>query len=244
MHEYEHLGSPARLSTKSTEVVERERKERSLATFLLTTLLLPSLLVAPTERDIRIVNVVNRFYSAAAGLPTLETFLSSPPPSSSSPPTKRTRRQQQSIFLSEGKRALRTTVWIRHLQRILDALPAAQIPKTDTGNNLNVADSKAQKSNIVAVTVSPGIGRVDTVAAYLNANWTQSSTHRSSWLGIILCVHSFSSDSNRSKTHNEFPTDTSSYYPFSVYSPKPQLRQCKLSYTSSSSPHPSKSHLG
>jgi len=34
--------------------------------FLLTTLLLPALLVAPVERDIRIINIVNPFYAAAA----------------------------------------------------------------------------------------------------------------------------------------------------------------------------------
>ena len=38
---------------------EKERNAGSLATFLITTLLLPPLLLAPVERDIRIINVVN-----------------------------------------------------------------------------------------------------------------------------------------------------------------------------------------
>jgi hypothetical protein len=42
-----------------------------------------------------------------------------------------------------------------------------------------------QKSNIVAVSVSPGISRVDTVSRLMNADWSMSGTSFS-WLGVLL----------------------------------------------------------
>ncbi|EDR07847.1 uncharacterized protein LACBIDRAFT_327593 [Laccaria bicolor S238N-H82] len=62
-HEYHQIGSFFSRKDK-----EKERNAGSLAAFLITTLLLPALLVAPVERDIRIINVVNPFYAAAATL--------------------------------------------------------------------------------------------------------------------------------------------------------------------------------
>ncbi|KAG1774634.1 hypothetical protein EV702DRAFT_1123526 [Suillus placidus] len=60
-HEYQQLGS-------------------IITSFLILILLLPVLLVAPTERDIRIINVLNSFYAAAA-----PSYSPTPkPPSSSS----------------------------------------------------------------------------------------------------------------------------------------------------------------
>ena len=174
-HEYSHIGAFASFTNRSRGAEDAERAQLSLASFLLTTLLLPSLLTAPTERDIRIINVVNRFYAAAASSSTFYTSLasdkSSPPPSS--------------IFLAEGTRSLRTILVTRHLQRILDALPTAQIPKTDSNTSaIPVVNSDSQKSNIVAVTVSPGISRADTVARMLNADWTASSGY--SKFGVLL----------------------------------------------------------
>ncbi|KAJ7617299.1 hypothetical protein FB45DRAFT_933846 [Roridomyces roridus] len=142
-HEYHHIGASSR---RKSEESKEERESASLATFLLTTLLLPALLTAPVERDIRIINVVNRFYAAAAATSVTAT-----------PPTN-------SIFLAEGTRSLRSIVLIRHLQRILDALPTdAQVPKPDE----TVVSPTVQKSNIVAVSVSPGISRVETAAPLL-----------------------------------------------------------------------------
>ncbi|KAJ3888097.1 hypothetical protein GG344DRAFT_17332, partial [Lentinula edodes] len=108
------------------------------ASFLLT-LLLPFLLTAPTERDIRIINVVNRFYAAASAPSFSSAFYDSltsdkpPPPNSTS--------------LTEGTRSLRNVILIRHLQRILDALPAAQIPKTDSDSSaILVVNSSIHKN--------------------------------------------------------------------------------------------------
>lgn len=181
-HEHGHIGVPGFLMTRTEDLDEKERGAGSLATFLITTLLLPVLLVAPPERDIRIVNVVNPFYAAAASIPFRPSFSASP--SSSSPPAN---SKSKSIFLQEGIRSLRAIIFTRHLQRILDALPsAAQVPKTQEGSRaVPVVNSKLQKSNIVAVSVSPGIGRVDTISRILNADWT-GRERKQSWLGVSL----------------------------------------------------------
>ncbi|KAJ7468993.1 hypothetical protein FB451DRAFT_1255464 [Mycena latifolia] len=164
-HEYRHIGALGFLASRTDAAADNAARESAaLATFLLTTLLLPALLTAPAERDIRIINVVNRFYAAAAALPAPFT-------PSSAPAT--------SLFLREGARALRTAVLTRHLQRVLDALPAPPVPASD-GPTTRPA---AQKSNIVAISVSPGVSRAETVAPLLNADWAARS---SSVLGILL----------------------------------------------------------
>ena len=172
-HEHRHIGSPRLFTKVQKEQEEKERNSLSLATFLITTLLLPALLVAPAERDIRIINVVNPFYAAAAGLPFSPSF---------EPPEAE--RKSKSIFLSEGRRSLRSIVFTRHLQRVLDALPtAAPLPKTEEGSKaIPVVSSKLQKSNIVAVSASPGIGRVDTVSYLLNADFMSPT---GSYLGLL-----------------------------------------------------------
>ncbi|KAJ3756819.1 hypothetical protein EV360DRAFT_95550 [Lentinula raphanica] len=176
-HEYPHIGSLRRLRSKSKAEEDTQRVQLSLASFLLTALLLPSLLTAPTERDIRIINVVNRFYAAASS-PSFSSTLYHPISTSETPAIK-------SIFLAESLRSLRTIILTRHLQRILDALPAAHIPKTDSQSTaIPVVNPDSQKSNIVAVTVSPGISRADTIARILNADWTSSSGY--STLGTLL----------------------------------------------------------
>jgi len=167
-HEYTHIGSP--LPTKSTSVEdEMERQTRSLATFLITTLLLPILLVAPAERDIRIVNVINPFYAAAA------TNFS---------PTTEPLPKKPSVFLQEGRRSLQMAILTRHLQRILDSMPqGSQTPKADS-EVVNVVPSKIQRSNVVAVAVSPGIAKTDTIAPLLAANRDDPS--RFTFIGVIL----------------------------------------------------------
>ena len=196
-HEHEHIGVPGIFVARRDEALEeKEREAGSLATFLITTLLLPALLVAPPERDIRIVNVVNPFYAAAASIPFLPSFSpTTSSPTSTSSRTSPTNSKPKPIFLQEGIRSLRTIILTRHLQRILDALPsAAQIPKTQEGSRtVPVVNSKLQKSNIVAVSVSPGIGRVDTVSRILNVDWIGAEKERkTSWLGIFLYVKIFS----------------------------------------------------
>ncbi|KZT22434.1 hypothetical protein NEOLEDRAFT_1137867 [Neolentinus lepideus HHB14362 ss-1] len=153
-HEYQHVGSL--FAAKSTaEALEHQRQSGSMATFLMTTLLLPVLLTAPVERDIRIINIVNPFYAAA--VPVFSPSVTSPP--------------STSTLLREGWRALRQIVLTRHLQRVLDALPSgAQVPTTDESSTVPVVSDKAQRSNIVAVSVSPGISRADTIAGLLGAH--------------------------------------------------------------------------
>jgi hypothetical protein len=158
-HEYQQIGSV--FSRRPTEALEKERREASLATFLITTLLLPVLLVAPVERDIRIVNVINPFYAAAVPSfsPSFDSLTSS-----------------SSLFLQEGRRSLRMAIFTRHLQRVLDALPSGgQVPRTDD-NTIPIVSEKSQKSNIVAISVCPGISRSDTIAPILNADRSSNSS--------------------------------------------------------------------
>ncbi|KAI6043472.1 hypothetical protein EDC04DRAFT_2562686 [Pisolithus marmoratus] len=162
-HEYPHIGSV--LAFDDLVELRRRREEASLATFLILTLLLPVLLVAPAERDIRVINVVNPFYAAAAA----GYSPSQVPPAASS------------VFQQEGWRSLQTIIFTHHLQRVLDALPGGPPPGTD-GNTVHVVSGKVQKSNIVAVSVCPGISRADTIAPLLNADGFQ----RRSIHGFIL----------------------------------------------------------
>ncbi|KAF5317341.1 hypothetical protein D9611_003557 [Ephemerocybe angulata] len=174
-HEYKHIG----FFWGSGAEDEKSRERLSLGSFLMTTMLLPALLVAPVERDIRIVNVVNPFYAAAAG------------PGFTDPSFK---PRSGSTFLLEGTRSLRSIILTRHLQRILDALPSPQAPPTnatDASGGVRVVSSKVQKSNIVAVSVSPGVSKVDTVAPLIGAVWGASDgerVERRSALGIILYI--------------------------------------------------------
>lgn len=188
-HEYQHIGTPRFLRSKSTTNNDQAQREcNSLATFLITTLLLPLLLVAPVERDIRIINVVNPFYAAAAAsVHTSKTFNPTFNPSSAS----------NSIFLTEGLRSLRTIILTRHLQRIFDALPKPQIPKAEEGSSsVPIISARMQRSNIVAVSVSPGLSRADTISRLLNADWSLVDKggvieRNFSWIGVLLYVSLF-----------------------------------------------------
>jgi NAD(P)-dependent dehydrogenase (short-subunit alcohol dehydrogenase family) len=162
--------------------LESEREAASMGTFLMLTLLLPVLLTAPPERDIRILTVVNPFYAAA--VPSFAASLSAAPFSAAAalssstksttatlpPPTP---TKQIPTLLAEGTRALRTAILTRHLQRVLDALPnRAPAPPTSSSDGSSsqpttVPPLSAQPSNIVAVSVSPGVSRADTVRILL-----------------------------------------------------------------------------
>ena len=165
-HEYAPIGDI--LSFTNSSDLEKERRTASCATFLFVTLLLPLLLAAPVEWDIRLITLINPFYAAAA-----RAF-------STSRPTR-----PSSLFLTEGQRALRTAVMMRHLQRVLDALPSgAQVPRTSVSSQtIPVVSDKVQRSNIVAVSVSPGISRTDVVAPLFAADSSRGSV---SWRGMIL----------------------------------------------------------
>ncbi|KIY67877.1 hypothetical protein CYLTODRAFT_490280 [Cylindrobasidium torrendii FP15055 ss-10] len=177
LHEYQHLG-PFKALTTSKEDLELERQTLSLASFHLVTTLLPGLLLAPPERDIRIISAVNRFYAAAATARFSIPFSAFSTSNATAPTT-------DPVFVAEGTRALKTVIFMRHLQRVLDALPTAQIPKTDAASShIPVVSAASQKSNIVAVSVSPGLSRVATVAPLLNADWT--SPFGFSYFGLFL----------------------------------------------------------
>ncbi|KAG8754260.1 hypothetical protein FRC14_005241 [Serendipita sp. 396] len=131
-HEYTHIG--ALNATASEQNREHTlRREGRLATFFWTTLLLPVLLTAPEDRDIRFINIVSPFYAAA--VPSFSPNVSQKEGSSSPRSGKGT-----SVWLEEGKRSLEAILHTRHLQRILDALPAPSIradstPQRSTGQD-------------------------------------------------------------------------------------------------------------
>ncbi|KAA1476534.1 hypothetical protein DENSPDRAFT_807343 [Dentipellis sp. KUC8613] len=189
-HEYAPAG---RLFPQAQARADERAQAASCATFLLTTLLLPALLIAPVERDIRLITLVNPFYAAAApGFTASITSASTAPASASSASRTRAAVQrtakEQPLFLREGRRALRTAVLMRHLQRVLDSLPSgAQVPRTDANaQTIPVVSDKVQRSNIVAVSVSPGMSRADVVAPLLGADtgaWGEVS-----WRGLALYV--------------------------------------------------------
>ncbi|KAF7289895.1 hypothetical protein MIND_01364200 [Mycena indigotica] len=167
-HEYRHVGALGK--RRNWEQDEMRRETASLATFLLTTLLLPVLLTAPAERDIRIINIVNRFYPAA--IPSFASNGSSEAPHSFA---FNQGVKPKSTFLAEGIRSLRTVILARHLQRILDALPnSAPLPKPSEQNAAPVPvvrpGTGSQRSNIVALSVSPGLSRAETIAPLLGGN--------------------------------------------------------------------------
>ncbi len=171
-HEYQGIGS----LFSSKESHEEKREVGSLATFLMATLLLPALLVAPVERDIRIVNVVDPFYAAAT--PSFTSHLVASMISSSSASST-----HRSVFLHEGYRALRSIVFTRHLQRILNALPNRaptldpSLPgKDDTRPPHAAASTEASAttanplpSNIITISVCPGISRSQTISNLFGA---------------------------------------------------------------------------
>ncbi|KDQ56346.1 hypothetical protein JAAARDRAFT_132798 [Jaapia argillacea MUCL 33604] len=169
-HEYKQVGSVLSGGV-GLEDFQKIRESGSMTTFLMITLLLPILLVAPPERDIRIVNVVNPFYAAAVP--------------SFSPNEAALLPKASSTFVREGHRSLRMAVLTRHLQRVLDALPSAQVPKTDE-TAAHVVSDKLQRSNIVAITVSPGFSRSDTVSPLLGAD--RDSPNYSSWRFALYLV--------------------------------------------------------
>ncbi|KAJ7152902.1 hypothetical protein C8R46DRAFT_1006788 [Mycena filopes] len=169
-HEYAAVGawgaftpSPA---SSARAAWQQQREDGALATFLLMTLLLPALLTAPVERDIRIVNVVNRFYAAAA--PWMfkgagEAFAFGIQQTKGKV-GKEVGGGGGSPIPAEATRALRTVILTRHLQRVLDALPSAPVPNPSDNPGDAPPPTHIQKSNIVAVSVSPGLSRAETVA--------------------------------------------------------------------------------
>jgi hypothetical protein len=127
----------------------------------LTTLILPSLLRASSDRDIRIVSVVNPVYAAA--VPVFS-------------PTSLAPSKKLSLFAKEGYRSLRAIIIARHLQRIFNALtsgsdkhtPARTAPDPDA-DEIIPPSLLYKGSNIISVAVSPGFTIAETVAPLLTA---------------------------------------------------------------------------
>ncbi|KDQ12007.1 hypothetical protein BOTBODRAFT_162186 [Botryobasidium botryosum FD-172 SS1] len=162
-HEVTHIGAPG--LDKAQEAHQRERG--SLATFLITTLLLPCLLRAPKDRDIRIINLVNPFY--AASIPTFKD--TTPPPLTAS------------TWHKEGHRSLQSLIYTRHLQRILDALASGEGAPAVPDPLLPEIPVVKKASNIITVAVTPGFCRAETVAPAMRASGTSGSF---STVGFIL----------------------------------------------------------
>ncbi|QRW25520.1 cutinase [Rhizoctonia solani] len=193
-HEYTHIGAGWGVNKSLRAVEENIRLEGGLASFLLITLLLPCLIRAPNDRDIRIINVVNPLYAASVPTYVPPTPLPKPSemkdgtPAPPQPPAENItvpelaeskgsfRAQLEKLALAsvsslEGHRSLRSILLVRHLQRVLDAL-ASQSNKPVLGTNKEaevISVKKQATSNITAVTVAPGFSRVQTVGPYLRA---------------------------------------------------------------------------
>lgn len=157
LHEYEPeipesvMGDYAdgELATRS----QRRRERAALASSLLVSSILPSLLRAPTDRDIRFINAINPLY--AAGIPSFTPI-----------PTAISSLSDISL-IKEGDRSLRSIIYSRHLQRVLDALASSRGgSSSDTSTGPAVVDPKDTTvpslgrlytgSNIVSVVVTPG----------------------------------------------------------------------------------------
>ncbi|KAI0295212.1 hypothetical protein BC826DRAFT_1008863 [Russula brevipes] len=147
-HEYAPIGTLfARGGKGSAEDLEGRRRTASSATFLVVTLLLPLLLAAPVERDIRLIALVNPFYAAAAR--AFSASASSTPSSSSS--------------------------------------LSFHFPRTDVNSqSIPVVSDKVQRSNIVAVSVSPGISRKDVIAPLLAADSSRGNVSPSTLHALFL----------------------------------------------------------
>jgi NAD(P)-dependent dehydrogenase (short-subunit alcohol dehydrogenase family) len=199
-HEYGHIGG---WRCKNREEETRRREEGLLATFFFTTLLLPVLLTAPSDRDVRIINLVNPFYSAAV------------PQFDLSKPTKQP-NTSTSIWREEGRRSLRSVLFIRHLQRVLDALPAGAKAVPVVSGDKATTNSPKKISNIIAVTASPGISRADTIAPFWCAD---ASLPSFSVVGSIMYAESLRGE----RTRTELRIDIFAFFPSYGCSPS-QLR--------------------
>ncbi|EJD37876.1 hypothetical protein AURDEDRAFT_116655 [Auricularia subglabra TFB-10046 SS5] len=130
------------------------------ASFLLTTLLLPGLLVAPPERDIRLVYVVNPFYAA--------------------PGTNEGLRSRSMVVLARHLQRVLDALPSAPPVPVPDSVAAAPPPQPQ--------QEKGKPSNIAAVSVSPGISRTDTVAPFLRATHAGPHAFKNSGFLVYLLL--------------------------------------------------------
>ncbi|KAG2353545.1 hypothetical protein BDR07DRAFT_1309132, partial [Suillus spraguei] len=141
-HQYQQLRSM--INPHDPTVLTQERQDALLASFLIL-ILLPDILVSPTERDIRVINVVNPFYVAAA--PSYST-ISTPP-------------QTSPLFHKKGWRSLQMAIFTCHIQRVLDAL--IRLANTNDRRQCHL------QSPTSSPYLCPGLSRSDVIVLRFNA---------------------------------------------------------------------------
>ncbi|WFD34081.1 hypothetical protein MCUN1_000913 [Malassezia cuniculi] len=144
---------------------ERSYVYEVLGRFHLVNALLPTLLVAPRDRDIRIVSAVSPWY--AAGVALLDAVAA---PLATSAGTKRMFEPWTWL----GAVNLRWIALMRELQQRLDALAAADPRLRARGSAVSVdeprvipkTDELPRRSNISAICVCPGFERSSQLSAF------------------------------------------------------------------------------
>ncbi|KAG8962665.1 hypothetical protein FRC03_003918 [Tulasnella sp. 419] len=157
-HEYSHIGL-FRSSKEKTRMDEDSlRRRRGLGTFFFINQMLPFLLKLPSDRDIRIINIVNPLYATAT--PTFDPL--------ETPGTN----NQKSVSIEEGRRSLRSIIFARHLQRVLDALGSSTPTSAPLPNPDEMAKDTIPKkpSNITSIVVTPGFTRAETIVPFFGAS--------------------------------------------------------------------------
>ncbi|KAG9050855.1 hypothetical protein FS837_001965 [Tulasnella sp. UAMH 9824] len=167
-HEYAHIGVWDRLGRSKAQRLEEEdrRRKNAYGTYFFSTLFLPFLLRSPAERDIRFINLVNPMY--AASVSQFEPKGVAGVAASSS----------TSVTQLESERSLRSILFARHFQRVLDALVNPPVPPTSQDSTQVPITSKKQ-SNIKFVTACPGFGLEESIAPFLGATRNEAGVVQS-----------------------------------------------------------------
>ncbi|KAG8971356.1 hypothetical protein FRC05_011118 [Tulasnella sp. 425] len=157
-HEYAHIGVWGRLGRSKAQRLEEEdqRRKNAYGTFFFSTLFLPFLLRSPLDRDVRFINLVNPMYAASVSQFEPKGVSSIAASSSSS------------VTELESERSLRSVLFARHFQRVLDALANSPVPPTNQ-DPTQVPMTAKKQSNIKFVTVCPGFGLEESIAPFLGA---------------------------------------------------------------------------
>ncbi|KAJ7646351.1 hypothetical protein DFH06DRAFT_1135946 [Mycena polygramma] len=92
---------------------------------------------------------------------------------------------RDSPLLAEASRTLPTVLLTRHLQRVLDALPSTPVPNPSDGTSTATGRVASQKSNIVAMSVSSGLSRTETVAPLFGYREDREGR---SWWGSLFYI--------------------------------------------------------
>lgn len=173
-HEYTHIGVWGRLGRSKAQRLEEEdqRRKNAYGTFFFTTLFLPFLLRSPLDRDVRFVNLVNPMYAASVSQFEPKGVSSIAASSSSS------------VTQLESERSLRSVLFARHFQRVLDALANPPVPPTNQ-DPTQVSITAKKQSNIKFVTVCPGFGLEESIAPFLGATRDEAGVLPSRLGGLL-----------------------------------------------------------